>query len=103
MDPSRLIELLAWRRELLGKSQNQLSTESGTGQATISRLEQGRVDVRLGTLVEVARALGLDVRVVPREVLPAVDDLIRSVTDPRGGGAEGTPLYRLEDDDGVDD
>lgn len=99
MDPSDLIGLIAWRRELLGKSQSQLGAESGTGQATISRLEQGRVDVRLGTLREISRALAMDVRVVPHEVLAIVDSLIQGVTAREEDGSDHSqPLYRLEDD-----
>ncbi|MGE3495040.1 MAG: helix-turn-helix domain-containing protein [Gemmatimonadales bacterium] len=101
MNPRDLHHLVAWRREQLGKSQQQHGAEAGTGQATISRIEQGRVDPRLGTLREVARALGMDLRIVPCEVLPAVDGLIRRVTESRGDAGEDRPLYRLEaDDDG---
>lgn len=92
-------DLLRWRRDLLGKTQAVVAREAGTAQATISRLEQGRRDVRLTTLIEVARALGLDVRVVPREVLPAVDDLIRSTTSRTAGGQSEAPLYSLDDID----
>src|SRR5690606_11134300 len=73
---------IAWRCESLGRSQAQLGGESGVGQATISRLERRQVDVRVGTLREVARALDMDVRVVPREVLHLVDTLILGVMDP---------------------
>jgi|SRR5690606_5978149 len=101
MNPRDLHHLVAWRREQLGKSQQQLGAEAGSGQATISRIEQGRVDPRLGTMLEVVRALDMDLRIVPREVLPTVDGLIRSVTEPRGDAGEDRPLYRLEvDDDG---
>lgn len=101
MDPADLREVIAWRRERLGKSQNQLGGESGVGQATISRLEHGNVDVRVGTLREIARALEMDVRVVPREVLYLVDEYIRSVMVPEGGSRERLPLYSLEVDGDV--
>jgi len=102
MNPSDLHHLIAWRREQLGKSQQQLGAEAGSGQATISRIEQDRVDPRLGTLLEVARALGMDLRIVPHEVLPAVDGLIRSVTERPADRGEERPLYRLEEEEDPD-
>jgi transcriptional regulator with XRE-family HTH domain len=97
-------ETLAWRRELLGLSQAIVAKQAGTIQATVSRLENGSRDARLRTLVEIARALGMDVRVVPNELLPTVDDLLESIrsstADPESNADR--PLYRLDDEAGDD-
>ncbi|MBA2291771.1 MAG: helix-turn-helix transcriptional regulator [Gemmatimonadales bacterium] len=91
---------LVWRRRLLELSQARVAELAGSTQATLSNLERGARDVRLSTLVEIVRALGMDLRVVPNELLPVIDDLIESV---RSGGVDsgtgsGRPLYRLDDE-----
>lgn len=55
-----------------GVSQGDLSERIGITQAQISRFEGGRADLRLGSLVELGRGLGLEVMLVPRGKVPAV-------------------------------
>ena len=59
-------------REVQGISQRDLSERIGLTQAQISRFEGGRADLRLGSLVELGRGLGLEVMLVPRRSVPAV-------------------------------
>lgn len=66
-------------REAKGLSQRALSDLIGMPQSHISRIEKGGVDLRLSSLVELARALDLEVTLVPRKNLSAV----RSITRPR--------------------
>jgi transcriptional regulator with XRE-family HTH domain len=56
---------LRWARRRAGKSQQQLSTETGIGQAAISDIERGVVDPRLRTLRILLRACGQDLEVAP--------------------------------------
>lgn len=58
-----------------GVSQGDLSERIGITQAQISRFERGRADLRLGSLVELGRGLGLEVMLVPRARVPAVSAL----------------------------
>jgi transcriptional regulator with XRE-family HTH domain len=46
-------------RESLGLSQLELSRRSGIAQESLSRIETGRRDPRLGTLQRLARGMGL--------------------------------------------
>jgi hypothetical protein len=46
------------------------------GQGTLSRAETTS-DVRFGTLLQIARALDLEVMLVPRRLVPAVDAVMR--------------------------
>lgn len=62
-----------------GLTQRALSERAGVPQAHISKIEQGRVDIRLSSLVELARALDLDVQLLPRQTLPAVEGVVRAV------------------------
>jgi transcriptional regulator with XRE-family HTH domain len=84
-------------RSKKGISQAALGTLVGLPQSHISKIENGAVDVKLSSLIELARVLDLDVRLVPRRVLPAVDGLIARNT----AGAKHTvrPAYTLDEDD----
>lgn len=55
-----------------GMSQGDLSERIGITQAQVSRFEGGRADLRLGSLVELGRGLGLEIMLVPRGKVPAV-------------------------------
>jgi len=54
-------------RKAAGLTQDQLAERSGISQAQISQLERGTWEPRLGTLISLARALG----VAPATFLPA--------------------------------
>ncbi|MCC2097564.1 MAG: hypothetical protein KDJ29_11775, partial [Hyphomicrobiales bacterium] len=47
-------------------------------QSHISKIENGNADIRLSSLIELARALDLDVKLVPRKAVPAVESVVRS-------------------------
>ncbi len=53
---------------------------------TVQKLESGSVDARISTLVDLVRALGLELTLVPRELAPAVEAFIRA-----GGRIVGQP------------
>ena len=58
-----------------GLSQVQLAQKLGVTQGTISRAERGNGDIRLGTLLELIRALDLDLVVIKRSQRALVDRL----------------------------
>ncbi len=64
-------------RESSGLSQRDLSERIGGRQGYLSKIESGGTDLRLSSLVELARALNLEVVLVPRRLLPAVEAVIR--------------------------
>ncbi len=65
-----------------GLSQVELAQKLGVTQGTISRAERGNGDIRLGTLLELTRALDLDLVVIKRNQRALVD---RLTADPRTG------------------
>ena len=75
-------------RKRKGLSQRELSERSGVPQSHISRIESGAVDLRLSSLIELARTLDMELLTVPRKAVPAV----RSIVDGRFGseGESGT-------------
>ena len=82
-------------------SQRGLSEKAGIPQAQISRIENAAVDPKTSTLVELARALGLEVVLVPRRRLAAIK-MLASLSEANGGNVQRPkPAYALdiEDDD----
>ena len=78
-----LANTLKATRETKGFSQRELSKKTGMPQSHISKIENGAVDLRLSSLVELARALELEVMLVPRKTVSAVRSIVRQ-------GAQGT-------------
>lgn len=70
-----------------GWSQRELSARAHMTQAHISRIENGEVDLQLSSLVELARTLDLDVQLIPRAALTAVEATVRAA-DERSGERE---------------
>jgi len=68
--------LRAARREK-GLTQAALAARSGTSRVTIARLESGAArDVRVGTIVALGEALGLEVAALPAGARPALETLL---------------------------
>ncbi len=59
-------------------SQRELSERAGLPQAHISKIENGAVDLRVSSLVALARVLDLELTLVPRKAVPAVQSIVRS-------------------------
>lgn len=87
-------------RESKGLSQRALSAISGVPQGHISKIETGAVDLRLSSLIELGRALDLELTLVPRNTLPAVRSIVR--TSARAASTDpdtARPAYSLDEDD----
>ncbi|MGY3353645.1 transcriptional regulator with XRE-family HTH domain [Bradyrhizobium sp. GM0.4] len=59
-------------------SQRALAVRSGLTQAHISQIETGRVEPGLSSFIQMVRALDLEVVLVPKKLLPAVEGILRS-------------------------
>lgn len=75
-----IAEALKAARTRKGLSQRALSTLSGVPQAHISKIEQNAVDLRLTSLLALAHALDLELALVPRKAVPAVQSIARTTT-----------------------
>lgn len=73
-----IVRMLKQTRKARALSQRTLSTQAGVPQGHISKIENGTVDLRISSLVELARVLGLEVMLVPRKSVPAVQALVRN-------------------------
>lgn len=77
-EPLEVLKDLAEVRRAHAISQGELASRSGLDQAQLSRIEAGRVDLRLSSLTQLARALGQEIVLVPQGSLSAVRAVIRS-------------------------
>ena len=90
-------------REAKGLSQRALSKLAGVPQSHISKIENGTVDLRLSSLIELARVLGLELALVPRKTLPAVKSIVRGSARPskkvsRNDSSTIKELKRIQDE-----
>lgn len=81
-----------------GLSQRELGEKVGLPQSHVSKIESGRVDLKLSSLVELTRILDLELMPVPRKLVPAVRGIIRNAETPGVSPADKPmPAYRLDD------
>ena len=75
---SHWVGQLKLARKRKGLTQTELGKKVGLPQSYISKVEGGSIDIRLSSLLEMARALELEPMLVPRQLVPAVQSLTRS-------------------------
>lgn len=97
-----LSQALKAAREGKKLSQRGLSKAVGMPQAHISKIENAAVDMKASTLIELARALDLEVMLVPRTCVPAVKTIVSAAGQETGRSVPPRPAYALdsEGDDG---
>jgi transcriptional regulator with XRE-family HTH domain len=92
-------ELTAARKKR-GWSQAELGRRAGLPQAHVSGIETGKIAPRVDTFLDLVRVLGLDLVLVPRELVPAVTTLVREARSSSERGEGDLSLY-AERDHGV--
>lgn len=85
-----IIDSLEAARKAQGLTQEDLAERAGTSRVTVGRVESG-FDPKLATVYELARALGLELMVVPKVLAREVQAFIQSggrvLGQPSGAGA----------------
>jgi predicted transcriptional regulator len=85
-----IIQDLENTRKAASLTQDELAQRAGVSRMTVSRIEAG-MDPRLSTLQELARAMGMELMLVPRALQSEVADFVRSggrvLGQPAGAGA----------------
>jgi len=69
-------------REASGISQRSLSDRAGLTQSHISHIESGKTEPGLSSFIDLARALDLELILVPKKLLPAVHGLMKAQATP---------------------
>lgn len=72
-----IVAELANARKARGLTQKELGESVGWPQSHVSKFEKGDNDIRLSGLIELARALELELALVPRKSVPAVQSIVR--------------------------
>lgn len=86
-------------RRAKGLSQRALGKMAAAPQGHVSKIEAGAVDLRVSSLVELARALDLELMLVPRRTVSAVQSIIRRDAGRAYPADESLrPAYSLDDD-----
>jgi transcriptional regulator with XRE-family HTH domain len=88
-DSEELVHSLQSQRTKARLSQRALANRTGLTQGHISQMEAGRLEPGLSSFLRIARALDLEVVLVPRKFLPAVEGIIRQTTEDRLSPEEG--------------
>jgi transcriptional regulator with XRE-family HTH domain len=73
---SEIIEAIKNARKAKGLSQTSFGELIGVPQSHISKIEKGSVDIKLSSLIQITRALDLEVKLVPKRALPAVESIV---------------------------
>lgn len=84
-----LIVSLREAREAAGISQRDLSARSGLTQSHISQIERGTLEPGLSSLIDLSRALNLELVLVPKKLLPAVNGILQTSDVDRELSPEG--------------
>src|ERR1700677_4180161 len=88
-----IVKSLVEARKGKGLSQTEMARRLDVPQSYISRLESGKLDMRLSSLIEIARYLNLEVVLVPDMMAPTVQALI----GPQSANRATEPIYTLDD------
>jgi transcriptional regulator with XRE-family HTH domain len=89
-----LIREIRDRRTDAGISQRALAKRSGLTQAHISQIETGTLEPGLSSFIDVARALDLEIMLVPKKFLPAVQGILRQTSTEQSTPQEGEAALR---------
>jgi transcriptional regulator with XRE-family HTH domain len=95
----QLTQVIHDARIAAGVSQKELATRAGLRQSHLTLIETSSIDPRVSTLLELGRALDLELVFVPRRVLPAVQSLTgaqpKREDNKRLPSVRGTPIRAL--------
>ncbi len=81
-------------RNKKGISQRALSSKIGIPQSHLSKIENGIVDLQTSSLIEIARALDLELVLVPRSLLPIIQSIQSSSIT-----SKQIPAYQLTEEE----
>lgn len=99
--PDDIREAIKQGRQTKGWSQLELGQKVRLAQRHISGIETGKIVPRYDTLLEILRALDLDLVLVPRALMPVVKAIERDYRNQAAHSQTGErPLYAENDEEG---
>jgi transcriptional regulator with XRE-family HTH domain len=100
--PGQLRQALSSARRQQDLSQAQLGELVGLPQTHVSGIETGRIVPRYDTLLDLVRVLRHDLVLVPRDLVPVVEAVLREHSQ-SSADEEEKPLYEPDPDDAEPD
>ncbi|MBX9721092.1 MAG: helix-turn-helix transcriptional regulator [Candidatus Obscuribacterales bacterium] len=88
-----IMDALIAARKSRNLSQSALARSLDIPQSYISRLEAGQIDLRLSSLVDLARFFNLELMLVPTSMVSTVNSLLHADMP----GEQEKPIYQLDD------
>lgn len=90
-----ITESIKAARKKRGMSQRTLSSKTGIQQSHISKIEKGLIDLQISSLIEIARALDLELVLVSRSNLSA----IQAINSLSSETSKSIPAYQLPNEE----
>ena len=75
---SNIVSFLVRARKVAGLTQTELAERAGLSRMAVQKAESGSTDPRLSTLEVMARAMGLELMLVPRNIRPELEQFLQS-------------------------
>lgn len=91
-------QLLKEARKEKKLSQRKLAEMAGVPQSHISKVENGKVNIQISSLFEIARVLELEPMLIPRRYVPAIKGFLQHTAS----GDTFTPAFTLDDEEDYD-
>lgn len=88
-----VIRSIRGHRDARRLSQQAVANLAALSQPRYSAIELGKIDPRTSTLVDIARALDLELMLVPKEMVPVIESVLVGEPD-----AEDQPMFSAEGD-----
>ncbi|HVH88076.1 MAG TPA: helix-turn-helix transcriptional regulator [Terriglobales bacterium] len=98
--PTDFREEIKKARQKRGWGQRELAAKVGLPQPHISGIESGEIVPRFDTLLDLVRVLDLDILLVPRALVPAVQSLVRAQKESE---SIEKPLYAADEEEPTSD
>ncbi len=92
----QLITTLKDARKRKNLSQQALAKKLGVPQSHISKIENGKINPTIASILEIARTLDMELMAIPKKYVHAVAGLTREQLK---GNESQQPAYRLDEDD----
>ena len=89
---SELGHLFREGRQRAKLTQDQVASRAGLSRVSYRAVETGAAAPRAGTLINIARALGMEMMLIPKEMVPAVQAMLRS-------GSDDQPAFAADSDE----
>jgi len=74
-------------------TQKELAQRLGIPQGHISSIEQGKIDIRTSTLIQMARVLDYEVMLIPRALIPLIKGIIEEKPD-----TDAVPRWQVDEE-----